>query len=48
MPEEAVGRDDLRDLSDLEKRMLVVLSLFETSRKSGNADEWNLSQQLDR
>ena len=40
MPEEAVGRDDLRDLSDLEKRMLVVLSLFETSRKSGNADEY--------
>jgi hypothetical protein len=40
MPEEAVGRDDLRDLSDLEKRMLVVLSLFETSRESGNADEY--------
>ncbi len=40
MPEEAVGRDDLRDLSDLEKRMMVVLSLFETSCKSGNADEY--------
>ncbi len=40
MPEETVGVDDFRDMSDLEKRILVVLSVFETNRKSGNADEY--------
>ncbi len=32
--------DDFGDMPDLEKRILAILSLFETNRKSGNADEY--------
>jgi SAM-dependent methyltransferase len=38
MLEETVGVDDFRDLPDLEVRILVVLSVFETNRTSGNAE----------
>jgi SAM-dependent methyltransferase len=39
MLEDTTHVDDFRDMTDLEKKILVVLSLFETSRKSENADE---------
>lgn len=40
MLEDIVCADDFRDMPELEKRILATLSLFETNRKSGNADEY--------
>ena len=40
MPEDIVCADDFGDMPDLEKRILAILSIFETNRKSGNADEY--------
>jgi len=42
MSEDMAYKDSFGDISDLEKRILTVLSLFETSRKSGNLDEYIL------
>lgn len=35
-----MNMDDFSSIPDLERRILVVLSLFETSRKSGKSDEY--------
>jgi SAM-dependent methyltransferase len=43
LPEDVVCTDDFGDMPDLEKRILAILSLFETNRKSGNADEYVFS-----
>ncbi len=40
MSEDMICADDLGNLPDLEKRILALLSLFETNRKSGNRDEY--------
>ena len=42
MPEDTVNTDDFADSSDLERRILIVLSIFETSRRRENLDEYVL------
>ena len=42
MPEDTVNTDDFADTSDLERKILIVLSIFETSRRLENSDEYVL------
>lgn len=40
MPENTTNMDDFQNTPELEKKMLVILSVFETNRKSENSDEY--------
>jgi len=43
VPEDTVGLDHFSDMTDLEKRILAVLSVFENGRKLEDSDEYVLS-----
>ncbi len=43
MPKDMISTDDFADTPDLERRILIVLSLFEAGRKAENSDEYVLS-----
>jgi ubiquinone/menaquinone biosynthesis C-methylase UbiE len=43
MPEDTIGLDDFSDMPDLERRILAVLSVFESGRKVEDSGEYVLS-----
>jgi len=40
MPENTINMDDFKNTPDLERKILVILSMFEANRKSENSDEY--------